>query len=401
MNITIRISILYLLLFWITTTYAQEKPYVIVLSMDGFRWDYPDSVATPNLKQIEQEGVRAQSLIPSFPSVTFPNHYTLATGLYPDHHGIVHNSFYSPELDASYKINDRSKVEDGRFYGGEPIWNTAEKQGVKSATFYWVGSEANIENMHPSYWKKFDASVSFENRIDTVIHWLTMSEAERPHLIMFYFDEPDHSGHLFGPNAPQTRNVVAHLDSLVGNLQQKLSQLPINKEINLIILADHGMGAISNNRRVNIDEYVKQSWIKRVNGHNPVYMIDANESCNDSIINTLQSVQHLKVWKKANVPSYLHFGTNARIGDIVVVADSSYSLAWKNTKTTNGGAHGYDIQNTDIHAIFYACGPAFKKAYKQPSFANVDVYSIIAHILNLTPAKTDGSLDKVKGMFRN
>jgi len=378
---------------------AQEKPYVVVLSLDGFRWDYPDSISTPNLHKMQIEGVRAKSLIPSFPSVTFPNHYTLATGLYPDHHGIVHNSFYDSDIAERYKIDDRKAVEDNRFYGGEPIWNTAEKQGVKAATFFWVGSETDVQNMHPSYWKKYDKTISYEQRIDTVMHWLSLPSAVRPHLIMFYIDEPDHTSHTYGPQSTQTRAVVMHLDSLIGVFYEKLSHLPINKQVNFIVLSDHGMGAINNNRRINIDEYLPRRWFNNVNGHNPVYMLDANENCADSIINTLKTVKHIQVWKKADIPSHLHYGTNKRVGDIVIAADSAYSLAWKNSNETNGGAHGYDPQNSDVHAIFFATGPAFKERYSQKSFQNIDVYSIIAHILQLSPAKTDGSIENVKNMF--
>jgi alkaline phosphatase D len=378
---------------------AQDKPYVVVLSMDGFRWDYPDSVPTPNLAQMEKDGVRANSLIPSFPSVTFPNHYTLATGLYPDHHGLVHNSFYAPEFDATYKIGDREKVEDGRYYGGEPIWNTAEKQGVKTAAFYWVGSEAKIQGMRPSYWKPYSKNISFEQRIDTVVHWLSLPEKDRPHLIMFYFDEPDHTGHTFGPQSAEVRHEVMHLDSLVGILRQKLAQLPVSDKINFMLVADHGMGAISNDKRINIDEFVPRSWIKRDNGGTPVTTIDANEGYTDSIYNRLSKVAHLRVWKKADVPDYLHYGTNAREGELIVAADSAYSLAWKNSREIKGGAHGYDPLDTDMHAVFYAVGPAFKKDYRLPSFPNVDMYSIMAYLLNITPAQTDGSIDEIKDMF--
>jgi len=184
----------FLLLVTITLN-SQEKPYLVILSMDGFRWDYPEKVATPNLDSVAAVGVKAKSIIPSFPTKTFPNHYTMVTGLYPDHHGIVQNEFYDPESGRYYRIGDRKAVMDGTFYGGEPIWVTAEKQDVKSASYYWVGSEAEIGGVRPAYWKEYDGKVPFENRIDSVISWLRLPEEKRPHLILLYFDEPDGYGH--------------------------------------------------------------------------------------------------------------------------------------------------------------------------------------------------------------
>lgn len=376
----------------------NDKPYLVVLSMDGFRWDYPDSFATPNLARIARQGVKAKSIIPSFPTVTFPNHYTLATGLYPDHHGIVHNNFYDPEFKVTYKLGDRTTVEDGKFYGGEPIWVTAEKQHMTTASYYWVGSEAS--GIHPTYWKAYDKNITFAQRIDTVIHWLSLPEKTRPHLIMFYFDEPDHIGHSKGPFAVETRHMVMHLDSLIGTFITKLHALPIGKNVNFIITSDHGMEQIMDNKKIIIDSYINPDWCERGNGGNPVFFIDPKPGYEDSILNKLTTVPHLSVWRKSELPKRLHFGSNPRIGEIVVLADSSYSLSLKVRKMEEGGAHGYDNRNTDMHAIFYAIGPAFKTNYIAPSFANVDLYSIMAFILKLNPAKTDGNLDEVKKMLK-
>jgi len=391
------LSLLFISFSLICFAQTADKPYLVVLSMDGFRWDYPDSFPTPILKQISIEGVRAKSMVPSFPTFTFPNHYTLATGLYPDHHGLVHNDFYDPSLDLTYKIWDRATVENGNFYGGEPIWMTAEKQNMTSASFYWVGSEAS--GIHPKYWKAYDKNVTFEQRIDTVIHWLSLPEKTRPHLIMFYFDQPDHIGHSKGPFSPETRSMVMHLDSLLGKFMNKIRQLSIAAKINFIITSDHGMGYVTDSKKISLDNYINMKWCSHINGSNPVYFIDPKPEYTDTIIHKLAHVPHLKVWRKNEVPQRLHFGKNKRIGELILMADSAYSLSDK-AHTIEGGAHGYDNQNSDMYAIFYAIGPAFKVGFKAPSFDNVNVYSLMAFILKLKPAVTDGNIEKVRWMLK-
>jgi alkaline phosphatase D len=250
------------------------------VSLDGFRWDYCKIYNTPNLNRLAQQGVKAERLISSFPTVTFPNHYSIATGLYPDHHGLINNSFPAPDLGLFYRMGDRTAVENSAFYGGEPVWETAEKQGARSASFYWVGSEAR----HPSYWKKYDESVTYEARIDTVIKWLGYPPEKRPELVTLYFDEPDATGHKFGPVSPQTKRVVERLDSLMGVLRTKLSMLPEARKINLIIVSDHGMEAISHERYINIKSLVPERMIASISGGNPVYLINPSAGKKDSIL---------------------------------------------------------------------------------------------------------------------
>ena len=198
---------------------ATNDVYVVMLSMDGFRWDYPERLETPNLDYIARRGVRAEYIKPAFPSKTFPNHYSMATGLYPDNHGIVDNNFYCPDLNLTFRLGNRQAVENPAFYGGEPIWVTAEKQGITSASYFWVGSEAPVMGIQPTYWKRFDGRVPFINRIDTVLHWLQLPDQKRPRLIMFYFQEPDTQGHETGPVSSEVDQIVLQLDSLLGVLK--------------------------------------------------------------------------------------------------------------------------------------------------------------------------------------
>lgn len=378
----------------------DKKPYLVVLSMDGFRWDYPDKANTPNLDKIAASGVKAEAIIPSFPTKTFPNHYSMATGLYPDHHGIVLNEFYDPELKSHYAVSDREAVEDGSFYGGEPIWVTAENQGVKSATLFWVGSEAAIKGVRPSIWKKYQHKMPYENRIDTVISWLQLPEEQRPHLIMWYFDEPDGKGHDFGPDSPEIVAVVERLDSLLGVFIEKLQQLPFAAKVNCIVTSDHGMCPISVDRLINLSDFIDSAWVAEIQGNNPVFTIQANPGFDDELDIALQKIPHLKSWRTGQLPERLHFGTNPRTLDFVVVSDSSWSVDYGNNDGYSGGAHGFDNANTDMHAIFYATGPAFKQGFVNPKFPNTDLYVLMCEILNLNPAKTDGEITRVIGMLK-
>jgi alkaline phosphatase D len=377
----------------------DQKPYLVVLSMDGFRWDYTDKVNTPNFDKIARQGVKAKSIVPSFPTKTFPNHYTLATGLYPDHHGIVLNGFYDPVEKRHYSVGNRSSVQDGSFYGGEPIWVTAEKQGVKSASLFWVGSEAEIKGVRPSIWKTYQHKMPYENRIDTVISWLQLPQPERPHLIMWYFDEPDSEGHQSGPDGLKTFDTIERLDSLLGVFLVKLEVLPIADQINFIVTSDHGMCATSDDRVVMLNEYIPEEWVEEIQGNSPVWTIKAKEGYKNNIEEKLAEIEHVTAWPSAKVPEHLHYGKNPRTLDFVVVADSAWSVFYDRKGSYFGGAHGYDDGNTDMHAIFYGVGPIFKTNYFQPSFTNVSLYPLMCEILNLEAAPNDGSLEDVKGML--
>ena len=252
-----------LLLFFITLFYfscgqGQQDAYVLLISFDGFRADYLDRYNTPNFDTFIKNGVGAVGMKPSFVTKTFPNHYSIATGMYAENHGLVGNHFYDPVLDENYTMSDRSKVEDPKFYGGEPIWVTAEKQGVKTASYFWVGSEAPIKGVYPSRWKRYDHDFPFEARIDSVADWFSLPVSERPRLCMLYFHEPDGAGHDFGPESPETGRMVTHMDSIFGIIVEKMSNLDIYPQLNIIAVSDHGMAEIrfrSNGESVRLYRY--------------------------------------------------------------------------------------------------------------------------------------------------
>lgn len=377
------------------------KSYVVLVSLDAFRWDYSKIFDTPNLNDMAKKGVKADRMISSFPTITFPNHYSIATGLYPDHHGLINNSFSAPDLGLFYRMGDRAAVENAAFYGGEPVWVTAEKQGAIAASFFWVGSEAPVGGMHPTYWKKYDEKVTYEERIDTVVKWLSYPIQKRPELVTLYFDEPDATSHDFGPVSPVTGKVVHRLDSLIGVLRFKLSQLPDAKKINLIVLSDHGMASVTSEKYINIKGLVPNRMIASITGGNPVYMINATDGKIDSVLYFLNKSKGLKAYNKSELPARWHYGTNPRIPEIVVVADSSWSIGTRpDGSSIRKGAHGYDNANPDMFSIFYATGPAFKKNYRFETLNNVDVYNLVCRILDINPSPNDGDPENIKNLLK-
>jgi len=398
----IRLILLIFLCLPITANAGDKKHCVVVLSMDGFRWDYPAIYHTPNLDRLAKAGCKAESLKPSYPTKTFPNHYAIATGLYPDHNGIVQNSFYDPKLDRVFRMGDPKAVGDSIFWEGEAIWETAEKQGVKTASYFWVGTESN-EHFHPGIRKIYENGFAYNQQIDSVFKWLSLPVEVRPNLVMFYFDEPDKTSHDFGPVSKETKEVVERLDHLVGVIMKGLDRIGkrAGLDIDLIVLSDHGMGYVPDGQQIFLENIIDLKKIKRFNGGSPVINLEPDPAYLDEVYGQLKAAPHLKVWKRAELPARYHYGTHIRIPDLVVEADSAYGLEIRRKSGLKYGlgTHGYDNDNSDMHGIFYASGPSFKRGYVQPAFENVNIYELLARLLQIVPAKTDGDLTKVKGML--
>ena len=374
----------------------QKRNLTIVVSLDAFRWDYPTIYNTPWLDSIAANGVAA-TMVPSYPSSTIPNHFTLATGLVPDHHGIVNSQFWAPEKGELFSMGDSATRYNPYYFGGEPIWVTAKKQGVKSASIYWVGSDVAIQGLYPDYYLRWDNEprLTYPQRVEEALRIAKLPESERPSLLMVYFDEPDWTTHHYGPIAEESEAVIEQLDSLMGILYRGLKELDYG--VNLIVTSDHGMTEISDEKFISIEQTVNPDWVERIVSTNPT-SIFCKEGCRDSLFNQLSKVKHISVWRKEEVPAHLNYGTSNHLGDIIVAPD----LGWQFATTPRGlnGAHGYDINEPDMQIIFRACGPDFKRGYTlSHSFSNVDLYSILAELLKIEPAKTDGSLEKVQKLF--
>lgn len=368
------------------------KHYTVVLSLDGYRWDYTEWYNTPFMDMMESKGVKS-GLIPSYPSKTFPNHYTLATGLYPDHHGIVANGFLDRSTGETFSLGNAEQKINPIYYGGEPIWNTAKRQGVKTAVFYWPGSDVCVGGSYPDIYYVYDKEprLTMEERLDGIITQLSLPESERPQLIMGYIEEPDGCGHNFGPHDKRTRKMVETLDSLVASFYNKMSKLPIADDINLIVLSDHGMAWVPEGNNIVIGNRLKDNWIIKVDGSIPAN-IYVEPGCVDSVYNALKDIDHAKVWKRNDIPKRHHYGTNSRIGDIVVDPEIGYIIYDEHVNA--GGAHGFDPSMNDLHALFRAIGPDFKNI-EIPHFANVDVYPLICRLLGIKPAPNDGDIEEI------
>ncbi len=392
-----------------TTDDPNEKPYLILISLDGFRWDYVERFKPPNLTNFIKNGVSAESLIPSFPSKTFPNHYTIATGMYPDKHGLLGNSFYSYKKDVTYSINNRQMVEDGSFYGGSPIWVQASKANVVSASYFFVGTEADIQGIHPNYYKKYDGSIKNEERIDQAIKWLEMPDNDRPHLITMYFSDLDDVGHKFGPeNNDELKSALLNLDRNLGNLFKRtaMTGLPIN----IIIVSDHGMTTVPTSNLLAIDDLKNEDLFTTIDNGAIINIHPNNGVSTDSVLQYLKPKEnHFKVYKTENTPGFEYIPTNKNWGSVQVIPDFEYYFYsdkrikdLKKNDIKMVGVHGYDPKYKDMHGIFYANGPAFKQGYQTPSVKNIHVYPIMCKILGLDiPDDIDGKLEQLEGVLNN
>lgn len=382
-----------------------------MVSFDGFRHDYVEKYNTPNIKEFIKQGVAAEMMRPSFPSKTFPNHYTLVTGLYPGNHGLVDNTFYDKGRDTFYSIRQRAKVEDSYYYGGLPLWQLVQQNGMKAASYFWVGSEARIEGEFPSYYHRFDDAVPHKKRVNAVFDWLKLPEAERPHLMTIYFSMVDTQGHEYGPNGQKTKEAVMEADSLVGMLVEGLKKIDL--PVNVILVADHGMYEMQNKPEYFIYQEDILAGLPKddfifVNNMTHANIFVKNKAKEDSIYNVIKAREsHFKVYKKAEIPAKLHFNTHPRIGDLFFVVEPAYSiyskesLAKKPETRAVWGVHGFDPSITpEMGAIFYAKGPNIKSGVKIPAFDNIHVYPFVAAILGITPPKVDGDIKVLEGILK-
>lgn len=380
----------------------MEKHYVVLVSLDGFRWDYPKKYGARHMLAIGARGASApEGMIPAYPSLTFPNHYTLVTGLYPEHHGIVANSFYDPARGETYSYRDAKTVTDGSWYGGVPLWSLAEKQGMRTACFFWPGSEAKIAGERPSFYLHYTTSYPDEKRIDQVIEWLKLPEAQRPHFITLYYPEVDHEGHEHGPDSVQVREAVRHEDALMGELEEKLNALHL--PIDLIIVADHGMARVEDGW-ITLDKYADLSSFTTVGA----LLYPKTEEDAARAYQKLKAAQaDFLVFRRARVPAELHYDSNAREGDPVIVPQGPVLIrahapeAGQREAFAPVGEHGYNpFEMKEMRAIFFAEGPDIKPGTKLKPFENVNVFPMLVKILGLDSPKVDGSPNVLSNALR-
>ena len=387
------------------TANNEPKNYLILISLDGFRWDYMDKTDTPNLDRLVENGVKADALISAFPSKTFPNHYSIVTGLYPENHGIVANTMYDPEFDATFSLGNREEVQNGRWWGGEPIWVTAENQGLKTLCNFWPGSESEIKGIRPTYWVTYDGNVPNEERVDKVFQYLDKPSKERPSFYTIYFSDPDDYGHLGGPDSSSINIAIQECDARIGQLIAGLEQRNLFDKVNIIILSDHGMAQLNQDRVVFLDDYLDPSNLNILNWY-PILDIWCEDSEIDSIFNLItRKHPQLSVYKKQDIPERLHYSNNQRIAPIVGILDNGWSLTTheyfeSHQSHYNGGTHGYDPAYSDMHAFFLAHGPAFKSGTTVPAFENIQLYNLMATVLEIDPSPNDGNFSKISNILK-
>jgi predicted AlkP superfamily pyrophosphatase or phosphodiesterase len=380
----------------------QSKHYVVLVSLDGFRYDYATKYGAKNLLAMAAGGASApDGMIPSYPSVTFPNHYTIVTGLYPEHHGIVANTFYDPARQESYSYSNPKTTGDGSWYSGTPLWVLAEQQGMRAACFFWPASDAEIQATRPSYYlAPYDDNYPDEKRIEQVLTWLRLPPEKRPHFITLYYPNTDHAGHLFGPDAPETAEAVRHVDEMMGKLSEGIatSGLPVD----LIVVSDHGMESLQGGW-VNLDKWADLSQFET---SGPLLYAKSESDAEKAYRSLLGASDTFKVYRRAQVPAYLHFNSNAREGDPVVVPTGPYPIEAR-VPNTGGirkpprGGHGYDPrQMPSMKAIFFAAGPDIRAGVAVASFENVDLYPLIVRILGLNSGPIDGDLGPLQGILK-
>jgi predicted AlkP superfamily pyrophosphatase or phosphodiesterase len=363
-----------------------NKPYVILISADGFRYDYAEKYHAEHLLKLSRSGVRAKSMIPSFPSVTYPNHYTIATGLYPSHHGLVYNQFYDRSRKSSYNISDRKTVKDGTWYGGTPIWVLAEQQAMVTASYFFVGDEAAIQNVYATYRYHFNDTADIDFRINKVVEWLKLSEDIRPHLICFYISNVDHDGHMFGPDAPETEASVQLVDKAIGSLTKKIKTLGL--PVNYIFVSDHGMAAVDTVTRINIAAMIDSSRFIMRGGNTSLHLYAKDTADIQSTYASLKRQEkYFSVYLRDSIPAQWHY-TKAddrfnRIGDIFIVPQYPKVLS-SNMGRISPGAHGFDPATKEMHATFYAWGPQIATGKTIPAFENIHIYPLVCRLLGLT-----------------
>jgi predicted AlkP superfamily pyrophosphatase or phosphodiesterase len=379
---------------------AQRPTPLILISIDGFRPDYLTRGVTPVLSRLAQSGVlAAQGMRPSFPSLTFPNHYTLVTGLTPDHHGVINNTMTDEKIpDVVFSLSNRAALADRRWWdAATPIWVSAEQQGLKSATMFWPGSETDIQGVRPSDWLTYDHNFPAEARVDHVLEWLDRPLATRPDFVTLYFEAVDSAGHRFGPDAAETTAAVASIDQAIGRLIDGLTTRGLLAQTNLLVVADHGMASLSAQRVVLLDEMFDIASVQRFVPYGPLMGFTPLPGKEAEVKARLaQPHEHVQCWPKAEMPARFDYGHNARVPPFMCLADIEWSLATRESMQRNppgGGSHGFDPGDAKMAALFIATGPAFGHGVQLKSFANVDVYPLLARLLNIKPQPNQGRLD--------
>ena len=365
---------------------AESRPHVVLVSFDGFRPGYFDRFDTPHFDRLAARGMRAAGLVSVFPSLTFPGHYSIATGLHPETHGIVGNRFFDPVRGAEFSYRRSEDAQDGTWWGGEPIWVTAENQGLVSAAFFFPGTEADIGGVRPSHWRPYDGRVPNRERIEQVLAWLTLPAAERPHLVTLYFSLVDSAGHRLGPDHPDMRRSVESADGLLGTLMAGLDTLPHAERVALVVVSDHGMAAPDPDRTTVLPPVAELAGVRIVAAGPALGLHVGDPERARALRDRLNArLAHARAYLREELPEHLHAGGNPRLGDVLVMPTGLGMVQLAPDNRPPAGMHGWDPTLPEMHGIFLAAGPGIAAGAALPTINAVDVYPLLAHLLGLTP----------------
>jgi predicted AlkP superfamily pyrophosphatase or phosphodiesterase len=376
-------------------TRATEPPLTLLISIDGFRPDYLQRGVTPALAALAADGVRAEAMWPSFPTLTFPNHYTLVTGLRPDHHGIVDNTMEDARKPGvRFAVNTPDTELDPFWWNeAEPVWVTAERMGIRTATMFWPGSDVRIRGMQPHDWKPYDASFPADQRVAQVLAWLDRPAAERPRFVTLYFGDVDRSGHEFGPDAPQLTAALASTDASLARLVAGLRARGVYESANVIVVSDHGMAPVSPERVNYLDDVLPASSYHALVVA-PMTTLRAEPGHESEVAKALLAPHdHFTCWRKTELPVRFHYGRNPRILPFVCLAHTGWDISSDRHGVTAKGTHGFDPDDPLMAALFVAHGPAFRSGVVLKPFDNVDVYPLLARLIGIKPRPNDGRLE--------
>lgn len=386
-------SLIRVIFFLVPLLAGANQPLVILVSIDGCRWDYPEKHEAPFLHQLTAEGARTQRLTPSFPTKTFPNHYTLVTGLRPESHGIINNKFYDADFDAWFGIGNHPAAREGRWWGGEPIWLTAQRQGLRTACLFWPGAEADILGQRPDEWLRYNGKMSAEDRVAQVLAWTGRPTQDRPHFITLYFEAVDSRGHRYGPDAVETKLALHHIDDVLEDLATGLRKQGLWEKAHLIVTADHGMTRKDPSQVIALADYFDTTSVEITN-LGATGGINASPKLRADILKALVNAPHLRAFERSAVPARLHFSANDRIPDIVLIPDAGWRITTHHPRGGMGskdlGDHGYDNREPAMGALFIAHGPGISAAHSLPVTDNIHVYNLLAALLGIEPAPNEG-----------
>lgn len=384
---------------------AGLKPILILVSLDGWRWDYLERAQVPRLRALARAGVRSEGLIPPFPSKTFPSHYTIVTGLYPEHHGIVSNNMIDARIGQRFSMSAPT-AQDTRWWGGEPMWITAQRQGHTTASMFWPGSDVEISGGRPTHWRKYDHNLPNRDRVDQVLRWLQLPDADRPTFITLYFSDVDDAGHEFGPESKEVLETAVELDVEIGALIDGVNRLKLQQAVNYVIVSDHGMSQISTRRLIAIDNFIDPATVDLIDT-TPLLGVWPRTITVDQAYRALKDKHPaLAVYRREEIPAGLHFSSHPRIPPVVGIAADGWTITsraqsseWQRAAQRLGGNHGYDSRLRSMHGLFIASGPQFRRGVVVPRFENVHLYEMMARALGVTPAPNDGRAAVTKDVF--